>query len=94
MDFLKNLSDSEYLYNLGEKVLEIGIDISIIYTALSSTIYLSLVNILGKTFLESTALIAIGIISIGFYILVATVIISLIIGILAYIKSKKEIYDE
>ena len=91
MEFLENLSDSEYLYNLGEKVLEIGIDISIIYTALSSTIYLSLVNILGKTFLESTALTAIRIISIGLYIFIATVIISLIIGILAYIKSKKEI---
>ena len=94
MDFLENLSDSEYLYNLGEKISKWGFEITILYTLLSSAIYLLLVYILGKTFLESTALTAIGIISIGLYIFIATVIISLIIGVLAYIKSKKEIYNE
>jgi hypothetical protein len=91
MDFLENLPDSNYLYDLGGKILIWGTEISAIYAAFGSIIYFLLLNTFGETFFESTALTFIKILSITVYIIIATFIVSNIIFILAYIKSRKEI---
>lgn len=90
-DFLENLPSSDYLYDLGGRILMWGGEIATLYAVLSSVIYMYLLNRLGETFFESTALTFIKIISIAFYIIIAAFIIFIIIFALAYIKSRNEI---